>query len=159
KASQGLEYADPAYHWRVSAARKAGLLTGAYHFNTGDNPAQQVEHFLQTADPDDNTLMALDWEANRGHEMSFRPAHDFLAILDQRLGRKAVLYSGNVAKEQLPHASPEEAIFFGGHRLWLCQYGPLARWHKAWERYWLWQYTDGTDSNAKRQGWPRTVNG
>src|SRR5262245_1762263 len=141
KASQGLGMVDNAYNERRVQARSAGLLWGAYHFNTGDDPAAQVEHFLKAADPDDRTVMALDWEANKGHDMSARKAHDFLAILGQRLGRKPIIYSGNVAKEQL---GPHPDLFFGAHRLWLCQYGRTPRWHPSWSDYWLWQYTDGT---------------
>jgi lysozyme len=141
KASQGLGYADPAYAERRVKAKTAGLLWGAYHFNTGDSVAAQVEHFLKAAAPDDKTLMCLDWEANKGHDMSKQKAYDFLGILGEKLGRKPVLYSGNVAKEQIgSRVDP----FFASHRLWLCQYGPRARLQASWPHYWLWQYTDGT---------------
>jgi lysozyme len=141
KCTQGTTYTDPTYAPRVAAARKAGLLTGAYHFNTGDAAKAQLEHFLKRAAPDDKTLLALDWEANKGHDMSLSLAREFLTLLDEKVGRKAVLYSGNVAKEKLGNKTD---TFFGSHRLWLCQYGPKPRVQKSWRRPWLWQYTDGT---------------
>jgi lysozyme len=35
---------------------------GAYHFFHGDDPVAEAEHFLAVAEPDADTLVALDWE-------------------------------------------------------------------------------------------------
>ena len=68
-----------------------------------------------------------------------------------RLGRKAVLYSGALIKEQLgDRVDP----FFGSHRLWLAEYGPEPRVPRSWSQQWLWQYSgDGIGPE------PRTVAG
>lgn len=137
KATQGLGYADPMYAQRRKAATNAGLLWGAYHFNTGDPVSLQVQHFLDVAQPDAQTMMVLDYEDNRVSNMSVSQAREFLTLLDAKLGRKAVIYGGNRIKEQLPKADP----FFGSHRLWLCQYGPNAALPKSWSKYFLWQFT------------------
>jgi lysozyme len=140
KATQGRGMVDKTYADRVKAARAAGLLTGAYHFNTGENIAQQVEHFIETVKPDDHTLMALDWEDNRPSNMSVAQAHEFLERVDAKLGRKAKLYSGNRVKDLLgQHIDP----FLGEHHLWLAQYGNAPRPQASWSRVWLWQYSDG----------------
>lgn len=145
KSSQGLAYRDPAYAQRRKLAADAGLLWGAYHFNTGESANREVETFWDAARPDEHTLMALDFEANKGHVLELDYAREFLTRLDERLGRKAVLYSGNAIKQRLGNA---RVPFFAEHRLWLCQYGPVARVPPAWDAYWLWQYTDGTANRA-----------
>ena len=65
-------------------------------------------------------------------------ARDFLGKLGDRLGRKPVLYSGALIKDQLGGTVD---AFFGGHRLWLAQYGPTPKVQKSWHSYWLWQYS------------------
>ncbi len=141
KASQGKAYADPDYDARRVAARAAGLLWGAYHFNTGDNIASQVEWFLAKAKPDDNTLLVLDYEDNRLSQMNIGQAVDFLHRIEAKTGRKAALYSGNRVRETIAHLGPEDRAYLVSHRLWLCQYGPTPRIPAGWAAWWLWQYT------------------
>lgn len=138
KASQGSTMVDLAYAGRRKLAREAGLLWGAYHFFDFGNPEHQADHFLSVAEPDDETLVALDWEnIGRGAPTSAQ-AMLFLEQIMTKLGRRAVIYSGNVAKEQI-HGADQ---FFGDHRLWLAQYG--ARWQvqASWTRPWLWQFSE-----------------
>lgn len=154
KATQGVGITDRAYASRRKAATAAGLLWGAYHFNTGEDVPTQVQHFLEAAQPDKNTLMALDFEDNRGGNMNLAQAINFLGLLDQKLteiagvpGRYAKLYSGNRIKEQIVQANKTERDFLAKHDLWLCQYGPKARLIDItaktlpWSSYWLWQFT------------------
>jgi lysozyme len=137
KASTGATGRDPRYAERREAARAAGLLWGAYHWGTARAAADQVDNFLAAAAPDETTLVALDYPAN---QMTLDDARDFLDRLHDRLGRRAVLYSGHLIKETLgERADP----FFGAHRLWLAQYGPRPAFQASWSRYWLWQYADG----------------
>lgn len=138
KATQGAGVTDHAYAERRKMAADAGLLWGAYHFNTGEPVATQVQHFLDAAAPDDHTLMALDFEDNRHSQMSLDQARDFLARIDGALARKAAIYSGNRIKDLL---GSKVDTFFGAHRLWLAQYGPVARPQKSWAKPWLWQFT------------------
>lgn len=145
KCTQGTGYADPTYATRVTGARANGLLVGAYHFNTGEDPKAQVNHFLRCAQPDDQMLMALDWEDNSSN-MSVEQACEFLQLLDDNLGRKAVLYSGNRAKDLLGNT---KNAFLGSHRLWLAQYGPVPHVQASWANWWLWQYDDGTRHLSK----------
>lgn len=140
KATQGTGMVDKTYAPRVIAAREAGLLTGAYHFNSGENVSAQVEHFFDTAKPDDQTLMALDWEDNPASNMGVSQAHEFLERSDAKLGRPTKLYTGNRVKDLL--GSHVDA-FLGSHPLWLAQYGPAPHPQASWTKVWLWQYSDG----------------
>jgi GH25 family lysozyme M1 (1,4-beta-N-acetylmuramidase) len=136
KASQGGAIVDQSYAGRRKLALAAGLKWGAYHFfDFSAAPAAQVDHFLSVADADDETLVALDWENVGAREPSAALARAFLEQIEKKLGRKAVLYSGNVAKEQLDGKD----AYFGAHKLWLCQYSTRFSLQESWDYPWLWQ--------------------
>ena len=149
KASQGANIADPLYATRRKAAADAGLLWGSYTFNTGQDVAAQVVEFFSHAEPDANTLMALDFEDNPTSNMSIGQCRQFLQIADEKLGRKLVLYSGNRVKDILGGQVDQ---FLGSHRLWLPQYGNSPIVQPSWAAPWLWQFSEsgklpGTDGS------------
>jgi GH25 family lysozyme M1 (1,4-beta-N-acetylmuramidase) len=159
KATQGANYADPAYAKNRILANNAGLLWGAYAFNTGEDVTVQVKQFFEHAEPDDNTLMALDFEDNPHSQMSISQARQFLELADAQLGRKIVIYSGNRVKDLLGSTVDP---FFGSHRLWLAQYGPVARVQHSWDKQWLWQYSEngrlpGTDGQIDLNAYDGTA--
>lgn len=139
KATTGATGQDNAYAGRRQAALDAGLLWGAFHWGTAAPVADQINNFLNTAQPDGNTLVALDFEKTVGNQMTLAMARDFLTGIEQQLGRKAVLYSGDLIKSDLGNAADP---FFGSHRLWLAHYNPNPVCQASWNDYWLWQYTD-----------------
>jgi lysozyme len=141
KATQGKAYADPDYAGRRALAGKAGLLWGAYHFNTGDDVKSQVRWFLDKANPDDKTLMVLDYEDNRLSNMNIEQALEFLRQIEALTGRKAAIYSGNRLKETIGELSVGDRAYIASHRLWLCQYGPVAHIPFPFQKWWLWQFT------------------
>lgn len=140
KATTGRSGTDDAYASRRPLATGAGLLWGAFHWGTAAPVSEQVDHFLTKADPDKNTLLALDYERDPGNQMTLDGAREFLALVHQKVGRKAILYSGDVVKTAL---GTKKDPFFGSHRLWLAQYGSHPVVQRSWQNYWLWQYTDG----------------
>jgi GH25 family lysozyme M1 (1,4-beta-N-acetylmuramidase) len=135
KASEGTGFTDKLYAARRKLATGVGMKWGAYHFFHGQQPKLEADHFLSVAQPDADTLLALDWENVGDGAPSAAAARVFLERIEEKLGRKAVVYSGNAAKEELDGAD----AFFGAHRLWLCQYGPRWRVQESWQRPWLWQ--------------------
>jgi lysozyme len=136
KATTGATGKDGKYRQRRSSALEAELLWGAYHWGTNADVAKQVDNFLKTANPDDQTLVALDFEDIR---MTLGQARDFMGLVAQKLGRKPILYSGHLIKEKLGNKTDS---FFGSHRLWLAHYDSNPRVQKSWRKYWLWQYVD-----------------
>jgi GH25 family lysozyme M1 (1,4-beta-N-acetylmuramidase) len=132
---------DPLYHIRRDAFAKVGMKKwGCYCFfhgrDKGGLPTAEAKAFLDYAQPDADTLVALDWETDEdGYVPRVDEAKTFLSYIQDRLGRKAVIYTGNVGKEQI---NGKDA-FFGSHRLWLCEYGPAWRVQQSWDRPWLWQ--------------------
>ena len=74
KATQGANFTDSSYSARKKQAKDLGLLWGAYHFGTADHVEAQVDHFLSTADADEDVLIALDFEENpHGPDMTIAP--------------------------------------------------------------------------------------
>jgi len=145
KATQGTANVDQMYEKRRQAALDAGLLWGAYHFATGEDVDLQVANFLKVAAPDATTLMALDHEPNNGNQLDLPGAQAFLESARDQLGRKLVLYSGNLIKEQLCNAKND---FFGSHKLWLAHYSNNPRWPAAWDTFWLHQFSgDGINND------------
>jgi GH25 family lysozyme M1 (1,4-beta-N-acetylmuramidase) len=139
KATTGATGKDGKYHSRRKPALAAGMLWGAYHWGTDAHVGKQVDNFLKTSQPDDQTLVALDYEVTAGAQMSLDQAREFMTLVAQRLGRKPILYSGHLIKEELGNMTD---AFFGSHRLWLAQYSPNPKVQKSWKTYWLWQYAD-----------------
>ncbi|MCX8477728.1 MAG: glycoside hydrolase family 25 protein [Sphingomonas sp.] len=139
KATTGQTGKDKAYTDRRRDAEAAGLLWGAYHWGTSAPVAAQVDNFLMKAQPGENTLVALDYELDAKFQMSFDQAREFLERIHEKLGRRAVLYSGHLIKEKLGNSVDP---FFGAHRLWLAEYNPTAKVQKSWPSYWLWQYAE-----------------
>lgn len=154
KASQGDGSHDPAYlsrreQWmNGEPARVDGQdvfpLWGAYHFNTGATVESQIDNFFRHAQPDEHTLMVLDFEDNRASNMTIAQCRSFLMQADAKLGRQLALYSGNRLKDLIGHVELAEVQFLATHRLWLCQYGPRAVLPRGFNKWWLWQrWADG----------------
>jgi GH25 family lysozyme M1 (1,4-beta-N-acetylmuramidase) len=146
KASQSTGMVDKMYDKRRQAALDAGMLWGAYHFATAADPVAQVKHFIDAADPDEDTLMALDYEPNGTSTMNLKQAKVFLQELDQRLGRKNVLYSGNLIKETLKTKDADG--FWSSHPLWLAHYAAKPIIPPQWPNTFLWQFSDGKNNRG-----------
>lgn len=141
KATQGWKYADPRYQPNHDAALDAGLLWGAYHFGVGADGVAQADFFLSTVQPDGNTLLVLDFEANTADSsMDLVEARDFVTHVQQVTGRWPGLYGGQYLKELLRSAA--DAVL-SNCWLWLAQYGPTAVLPPGWDSWTMWQYTDG----------------
>ena len=117
KATEATSFADNMYAVRRGDATNAGLLWGAYHFLRPVSIPAQVDFFLKIAAPDNATLLALDHEDGR---VPLIDAKEFLLRVEHAVGRKAVLYSGFLIKEQL---NDRIDSFLAAHRLWPAQYG------------------------------------
>lgn len=143
KASEGMTFTDKLYARRRESFTAFGLKWGAYHFfhgsAVGSDPVAEADHFLEVSDPDKDTLVALDWEDVSHHGApSAASARAFLERIEDKLGRRAVIYSGNVAKEQLTPGTILDG-FWTPYRLWLAQYGSKWTVPKPWTYPWLWQ--------------------
>jgi GH25 family lysozyme M1 (1,4-beta-N-acetylmuramidase) len=142
KATEGGAIVDRAYGARRKLAGAAGLLWGAYHFIRPGDMKHQARHFMDLAEPDANTLLALDHEDS---SVPLAAARQFAEAVEAELGRKLVLYSGFLIKEQIVRANADDITFFAARPLWLCHYAANPTWPKAWPKPFLWQFTGDGD--------------
>ncbi|WP_397453364.1 GH25 family lysozyme [Pseudomonas sp. NA-150] len=158
KATTGATGKDDAYKSRRDAALSVGLLWGAYHWGTAAPINDQIDNFLGWTGldqkPDNTTLVALDFESTPGNQMPLADAKAFCTGIQSKLGRRAVIYSGNTLKSGLGSTVD---TFFGAHRLWLAQYGSHPTVQSSWTTFWLWQYTDGESGPTSCRSVPGIV--
>jgi lysozyme len=151
KATQGILSHDPLYASRRQDAMAAGLKWGAYDFNTGDPPDQQVSYAMRVANPTADNFFAIDFEDNSKSEMSLAMLVAYLKLADAALTqlsgrpRTCAVYSGNRMKELIVRADQPTRDFLALRKFWLCEYGAAARMTDAngkplpWATWWLWQ--------------------
>jgi lysozyme len=143
KATQGVGFRDPTYQPHKTGALNAGLLWGAYHFGTGSDRVQQAEFFLNFVNPDAETLLVLDFEANgQGPSMTLEEARAFVTHLHDVTGRWPGLYSGQNIKDLL---GTNQDPVLANCWFWLSQYGPTPVVPVNWSMWTMWQYTDGAN--------------
>lgn len=126
KASQGVGMTDPTFVARREQAKAHGLLVGRYSFASGDNAVAHAKHFLSVGGkPDEDELVALDFEDNPHSQMSAQQAWDFMREVEQSTGRMCWLYGSNRIPNlitPLCHHSATAAEYFAARPLWLAQY-------------------------------------
>jgi len=153
KATEGTSDIDPRYVARRTAWMSGGSIPvidvdgtrlqlmprfAAYHFFHGQDPVAEAQHFLQVADlrPGDDAV--VDWErvgGAGGYDPSANAVDQFCNIVEQKLGFPIIVYSGDVAKQQLVGKDAR----FAKRRLWLAEYGNSWRVQGSWSYPWLWQ--------------------
>ncbi len=144
KATEGETYKDRDYHDKKAEAKAKGFLWGAYHFSSGGSVTNQVEHFLNYAQPEDDELIALDFEpSSSGPNMTLDQAHRFVEMIKTELGRYPMIYGGSMLRDAIGrHLDP----ILANCPLWYARYAsrpigiPIQVWDKG---EMLWQYTDG----------------
>jgi len=137
KCTESTGYVDPTYMKRRGQAEAAGLLWGAYHFLRPVDAYKQARWFVQNVGNHNGVLLAADHEDT---SVTLNDLKEFLGIVEEMTGQKAVVYSGHVIKAQVTGHDD----FLARHRLWLAQYTQgEPSWPTAtWPEWWLWQYTD-----------------
>lgn len=138
KASQGSNRVDTTYEERRPLAKAAGQEWAGYHFLDASNTKLQLELFLRVLRPDDRTAGVLDWETNQGYTPPADQAHEFCQRYYEKVGRRPIIYSGNVAKEKL---GTKVDPFFAVHRLWLAMYASRPVCQASWRTSWAWQFS------------------
>jgi len=138
KATEGLGMIDKTFSIRRKPAADHGLLYGAYHFMRPGDPVAQADHFLEVVNSVDNPkdlLLALDHEDPK---VPLANAKQFLARVLEKAGRRAILYSGFLIKEQLGDGRD---AFLAQHRLWLSHFNSNPVCPLNWEQPWIIQFT------------------
>jgi lysozyme len=153
KATEGLNFVDDRYSARRAAWMNGGAISvtdvdgtalklaprfAAYHLFHGEDPEGEAKHFLKNADLNPGDDAVVDWE--EVGSSSFQPSADavdaFCNAVEKVLGFRIIVYSGNVAKEQL---GTKKDARFAKRRLWLAQYSNTFQVQASWSFPWLWQ--------------------
>src|ERR1051326_7682326 len=130
---------DWRYSERQTAAMRAGLLWGAYHFADGTDPVRQADHFLSvvasshplvsSAVAEEKTrpgvLLVLDFEKNhyRGGNMSVAQAVDFAQRIKERTGIYPGIYgSENRLRQMFSGVSGAQRAILSNCWLWVANY-------------------------------------
>jgi lysozyme len=155
KASQGAGFKDPTFTARVAQARQAGLLVGAYHFGTGEDPTAQLANFTAAVSAAnigfDTLLAALDLEPNPAdpahppgppHTMSLAQGDAWIAAFKALSNATPLVYGGS----NYLGAGSQSHANLTACPLWIAAYpraatipAPLS----GWADWTFWQYTDG----------------
>ena len=146
KATNGTDSVDRFYKKRRTAAEKAGLMWGAYHFGTqGPAGAEQAKYFFKTVGNCDGIFACLDYETyHLRHDkttylMPLAEAHAFIDEFSNTTGRLPWFYSGITIRDAL---GTRKDKLLGQCKLWLAGYVPEAKLkvQASWRKWTLWQY-------------------
>jgi len=163
---------DSYYGQRQSAAVRAGLLWGAYHYGDATDPIRQAEHFLSVVAANwrgpsmqpSGVLLVLDFEKNGhypGGTMSAAQAARFVERIKQRTGKYPGVYgSENRLRAVLSDAkaSAADKRVLGNCWLWIANYHYQPTASSPWSRWRMWQYTgDGKCDLRPRSAYPKSV--
>lgn len=142
KATQGRSNKDGTYHAKKKALKAAGLKWGSYHYSSGSDVLLQVENYLNYAEPENDELMALDYEpSSSGPNMSYDQMVEFVTLIKTTTGRYPAIYGGSLLREALAGVSKS---VLSKCPLWYARYNSAPIGVPAiWADWTLWQYSDG----------------
>lgn len=140
KASQGTGFTDPKFAERSKEAAELGLMVAAYHFCTGSDPQQQVDHFLAIAKG--IAVLAIDVEPNpNGSTVTVAQAAEIAILIEHATGRKPLIYIGRYGPDGEGGGLPNATL--AACPLWLSEYQVTTpRLPAGWDACMLWQWTD-----------------
>jgi len=147
KATQGINFVDPAFAPRVANARAAGLLVGAYHFMDATSPCEQMANLLSVVGDTGDILLVVDFEVYERSQPTAAQAAAAVVMVKSVTGRLPVLYTGRYVL-----SSPNSML--SQCPLWLAEYGSRPICPPGWSQWKLWQHTDGRGGSG-----PMTVAG
>jgi lysozyme len=163
---------DSYYASRQTAATRAGMLWGAYHFGDATDPIRQAEHFLNivagswhgpSMQPS-GVLLVLDFEKNghyAGGTMRVDQAARFVERIKQRTGKYPGVYGSEYRLRSVLNVSnvkPADKAILGNCWLWIANYHYQPTASSPWSNWRLWQYTgDGVCDLRPRSSYPIRV--
>lgn len=146
KATQGIDYTDPALKGNAIEAYKAGIPISYYHYaslNTHDVITDAKNEAINFANaiknlPKNDFPLALDIEENKGELTKQEVQAWIVSFLNQMsaLGYHDIyIYSyASFLDSNLPKDHP-----FGANKLWLACYRPAPTLPHGWNDYEIWQ--------------------
>jgi len=162
---------DASYGTRQTAAARAGLMWGAYHFGDATDPIRQAEHFLSVVESNwrgpglqtGGVLLVLDFEKNGhypGGSMRVDQAVTFAERIRQRTGKYPGIYSNEYRLRQVlnsPSVTASQRDILTNCWLWIANYHTEPRATSTWSHWTLWQYTGDGVCDLPRSQYPKSV--
>jgi lysozyme len=150
KATEGSTWVDPQFETNWRALRQVGLFRGAYHFGRpGGDPETQAVHFhsIVGALGFRDLPPVLDLEVSDGHLAAhvLAWAEAFVTRAEALFQRTLIVYTGGFWRSELKDA---RIPFFGARPLWLAAYTANPKLPASWDRWTLWQYSDGSQNGG-----------
>lgn len=140
KATEGIDWVDPTFNTHWVAAKKAGLVRGAYHFFVShDDPAQEAEWYIKNVALEKGDLPPIvDVERAEKTDLTdlAKRLREFVRKLEAHFGEKPIIYTGpNFWNSYIKEP-------FEDHHLWIADYGvPEPVMPHGWKRWTFWQFT------------------
>jgi GH25 family lysozyme M1 (1,4-beta-N-acetylmuramidase) len=145
KASEGTGYTDPTFKTNWAAAKKAGLLRGAYHFfRPSVDGVAQAKHFVSVmgtlADTDLPPVCDLEVQDGVSDATVIQRTKDFMAKVKSLTGRTPMLYSGYFFTSLGSPSGFSQYPLWVAHWTTSCPNIPNGGW-KTWT---FWQHSDNS---------------
>lgn len=141
KATEGTWFKDSLYQYHLEESKKAGILTGAYHYyREGYSPSNQGKLFAKVYNDNGGTDMppVLDVEKINNSKLTPSAIHDCLNEIEEKTGRKPIIYTGfYVWRDMLKGSS-----FGKNYPLWIATYGNAPMIPPPWISWTFWQFSD-----------------
>jgi len=142
KATGGSNRIDPWFRREWAAAKRAGMIVGAYHYadptRSADAQAALIVSVVGNTREANNLGIVLDLEHSSGRSATHlgRWAHAFLRGVEKRTGRVPIFYT----YPSFYKSAMKSNRSLGAYPLWLARYskgapGPLP----GWKRWTFWQ--------------------
>lgn len=148
KATEGTRVIDSRYRTRRLAAKKEGLLWGAYHFGTKANGVKQANHFLKKIGNTSTTLLVLNVESYKSKIMTNKQIKDFIKTVRKKTKSFVMIYgSYNTLRKY-------SLSIIAQNPLWIAFYDMTFKVPSGWGKWVIWQYTNGVNGSL-----PHVVNG
>ena len=168
KCSEGTTFKDKSRKRNITAARKAGLIVGGYHFGRPDNgPKQDFRDAIEEADNflaaitcnahSGDLLPVLDLEAGVKSDDSYNAewALTWCERVEEVLGCKPVIYCAKWASDlYLKHADEDLLKRLRKYQCWWASYNTGTETKRGvtfWNEWDVWQWT-GSGSTAGVNG-------
>ncbi|HEY0432327.1 MAG TPA: glycoside hydrolase family 25 protein [Chitinophagaceae bacterium] len=151
KATEATDFKDPEYHIRKKLFKEEnGFLWGSYHLTSNQDVLEQVEHYLSYAKPENDELIAFDFERSKYHgTMKLDDLVECVDLIESTLHRVPVVYGGRALRSALKGITESP---LSRCPLWYARYRdqPIGV-PKIWKAPRIWQYSNGADGPEPKE--------
>lgn len=146
KATDGVD-ADPNFQTNWTAARAAGVKTGAYHFFRNFHAAQeQFNQLSQTVTHPGDFPIGLDIENTPKYKLKRKDVPvigELLSLIRGQYGKLPIIYTDNGSWASLGNPESASGILFVECPLWIAYpiSNPSPRYPLPWTAWTFWQYS------------------